>query len=122
MRTKLATVVLALAGGVPMFTSAADVGVRVILSGEIAPGIYGRVDFGSAPPPPVLYAQPMVIAPMPGPPVGPVYLHVPPGHAKNWGKHCQRYNACGRPVYFVKSAEYEPGYKGKKEKKEKKEK
>ena len=86
--------------------------------GEIAPGVYGRVDFGNATPPPVLYARTMVIAPMPGPPVGPVYLHVPPGHAKNWGKHCQRYNACGQPVYFVKSAEYERGYKakGKKEK------
>ena len=121
MRRSLAMIVLALAGGFPMFTSAADVDVRVILSGEIAPGVYGRVDFGTAPPP-VLYAKPVIIAPMPGPPAGPVYLHVPPGHAKNWGKHCQRYNACGRPVYFVKSAEYEPGYKGKKEKKEKKEK
>ena len=41
------------------------------------------------------------------------FLYLPPGHAKNWKKHCHRYNACGRPVYFVKSAEYEPGYKGK---------
>ena len=68
------------------------------------------------------YAQPVIIARPPGPPPGPVYLHVPPGHAKNWSKHCQRYNACGRPVYFVKSEEYEPGYKPKKEKKQKKEK
>jgi hypothetical protein len=44
------------------------------------------------------------------PPVEPIYLHVPPGHAKNWRKHCHEYHACGRPVYFVKSAEYEPGY------------
>ena len=122
MRRSLATIVLALSGGFPMFTSAADVDVRVILSGEIAPGVYGRVDFGTAPPPPVLYANPVIIAPMPGPPVGPVYLHVPPGHAKNWSKHCQRYGACNRPVYFVKSEEYEPGYKPKKEKKQKKEK
>jgi len=33
---------------------------------------------------------------------------VPPGHAKNWAKHCHRYDACARPVYFVRSAEYEP--------------
>ena len=26
---------------------------------------------------------------------------MPPGHAKKWGKHCHRYNACGRQVYFV---------------------
>ena len=31
----------------------------------------------------------------------PVYLYVPPGHQKNWRKHCGRYNACGQPVYFV---------------------
>jgi hypothetical protein len=37
-------------------------------------------------------------------------MHVPPGHARNWRKHCSRYQACGVPVYFVKSAEYEPGY------------
>ena len=32
----------------------------------------------------------------------PVYLYVPPGHQKDWKKHCRRYNACGQPVYFVK--------------------
>jgi hypothetical protein len=32
----------------------------------------------------------------------PLYLHVPPGHAKKWSKHCARYNACGQPVYFVR--------------------
>lgn len=113
MRMTIAKTCLALLGCVPLLAGAADVDLRVILSGEIAPGVYGRVDFGTAPPPPVLYAKPIVIAPLPGPPVGPVYLHVPPGHAKNWKKHCHRYNACGRPVYFVKSAEYEPGYKAK---------
>ena len=34
-------------------------------------------------------------------PRSPIYLYVPPGHAKNWGKHCARYNACSQPVYFV---------------------
>ena len=118
MRRTLATTCLVLLGATPLLGSAADVDVRVILSGEVAPGVYGRVDFGTAPPPPVLYAKPMVIAPLPGPPAKPLYLHVPPGHAKHWSKHCQRYNACGQPVYFVKSAEYERGYKakGKKEK------
>jgi hypothetical protein len=40
----------------------------------------------------------------------PVYLHVPRLHAEEWSKYCQRYGACNRPVFFVKSAEYEPGY------------
>lgn len=93
---------------------AAEVDVRVILSSEIAPGVYGRVDIGPAPPPPVLYAKPVVIvrerhvAPPP-----PIYMHVPPGHAKNWRKHCHKYGACNRPVYFVVSEEYGRG-KGKK--------
>ena len=99
-------------------SQAADVNVRVILSGEVAPGVYGRVDIGSSPPPPVVYAEPVVIARQPTVQAQPVYLHVPPGHAKNWSKHCQKYNACGAPVYFVKSEEYQPK-KPKKEKKEK---
>jgi len=87
--------------------------VRVTISGEVAPGVYGRVDIGSRPPPPVFYPQPVVIVrpAKQGPPLTPIYMHVPPGHAKNWSKHCKKYNACGHPVYFVKSAEYEPGYK-----------
>ena len=44
-------------------------------------------------------------------PLQPVYLHVPPGHAKKWDKHCHKYNACNRPVYFVKSREYDPDYR-----------
>ena len=97
--------------------------LRVIVSGEVAPGVYGRVDFGNALPPPVFYADPVVIVRRPQPVlVQPIYVHVPPGHAKNWKKHCRKYDLCGQPVYFVKSQEYEPGYKPKKEKKEKKEK
>jgi hypothetical protein len=60
----------------------------------------------------VVHATPVVVAPPPGPPLAPIYLHVPPGHAKHWKKHCHEYHACGRPVYFVKSAEYAPGYHG----------
>ena len=97
---------------------AADVNVRVLVTSEVAPGVYGRVDIGNAPPPPVFYEKPVIIGKVATIPP-PVYLHVPPGHAKNWRKHCKRYNACDVPVYFVRSAEYEPGYKPKKEKKPK---
>lgn len=86
--------------------------INVTVGGEIAPGVYGKVQFGNAPPPPVVYAQPVVVVQQPRRVVQePIYLHVPPGHAKNWSKHCQEYDACDRPVYFVKSAEYEPGYR-----------
>ena len=84
--------------------------VRVIVSGEVAPGVYGRVDISNGPRPPLVSPDPVVVVRQARAP-GPVYLHVPPGHAKNWSKHCKKYNACNRPVYFVKSAEYEPGYK-----------
>jgi hypothetical protein len=83
---------------------AAQVGVGV--SVEInQPGVYGRVDIGNLPPPPVIVAQPVVIAPTPVAVVQrPVYFYVPPGHQKNWAKHCARYAACGQPVYFVQEA------------------
>jgi hypothetical protein len=101
--------------------TAADVNIQVILPGDIRPGLYGRVDLGPAPPPPLLYEKPVIIRRAKAPPP-PVYLHVPPGHAKNWGKHCARYGACNQPVYFVKSAEYDPPKKPRKPKKPKKEK
>ena len=96
--------------------------VRVIISSEVAPGVYGRVEYGNDRPPPVLYTRPTIIVHQPQPvQVQPIYLHVPPGHAKDWRKHCRKYNACGTPVYFVTSTEYEPK-KSKKDKKPKKDK
>lgn len=93
-------------------TSQAGVNVNVIVEGQVRPGVYGRVEVGSpSAPPPVWRAEPVIIRPVPQVvEVVPVYMHVPPGHARNWRKHCHRYGACGQPVYFVKSAEYEPGY------------
>jgi hypothetical protein len=86
---------------------AADVGVSISV-GE--PGFYGRIDIGNAyPQPQLIYREPVVIhrAPSMG---RPIYLHVPPGHAKNWGKHCGKYNACGQPVYFVQDRWYNDVY------------
>jgi hypothetical protein len=105
---------------------AANVGVSVTV-GE--PGYYGRIDIGNFPQPQLIYAQPVVIEPMPvGVVSQPLYLHVPPGHAKNWRKHCGKYTACGQPVYFVSDSWYNNIYvkghakgndkgKGKKQKK-----
>jgi hypothetical protein len=94
---------------------AQNVSINATISGEIVPGVYGQVVLGNQAPPPVVYAQPVVVEPAPvivgAPPVEPIYLHVPPGHAKNWRKHCHEYHACNRPVYFVRSAEYDPGYR-----------
>ena len=85
-----------------------DVAVSVSVG---QPGFYGRIDVGNGPPPRLMYAQPVIITPAS---VGvvrpPVYLHVPPGHARQWRKFCARYNACGEPVYFVQDGWYNNVY------------
>lgn len=85
---------------------AADVGVSINIG---QPGFYGRLDIGGFPPPPVIYSQPRIIEQVsinrP-----PIYLHVPPGHAKNWRKHCRQYNACGERVFFVHNNWYDREY------------
>ena len=89
---------------------AADVGVSISVG---QPGFYGRLDIGDfVPYPQVIYPRPVVVVPPPRGVVveGPVYMHVPPGHAKKWSKHCYQYNACGRPVYFVKDRWYNDVY------------
>ncbi len=43
--------------------------------------------------------------------VEPLYLHVPRSTRRTGSKYCDKYQACDHPVFFVKSAEYEPGYK-----------
>jgi hypothetical protein len=102
-----------LAAAAPL-AHAQNVSFNATISGPVVPGVYGQVTLGNAPPPPVVYEQPVIAQPVPvvvgAAPVEPIYLHVPPGHAKDWRKHCHEYHACNRPVYFVKSAEYEPGY------------
>lgn len=85
---------------------AADVGVSISIG---QPGFYGRIDIGDYPTPQLLYRRPMVIerGAMDGPPI---YLRVPPGHAKNWRKHCHEYNACREQVYFVQDRWYQKQY------------
>jgi hypothetical protein len=93
----MAALLLAAAGG-----AYAQAYVNATVGGELAPGVYGRINIGNAPPPPLIYAEPVIIhRPAVVVPRAPIYLYVPPGHAKNWGKHCGRYNACNQPVYFV---------------------
>jgi len=93
---------------------AQNISVTATITGEIVPGVYGQVVLGNRPPPPLVYARPVVAVPVvvaEPVPMEPIYLHVPPGHAKHWRKHCHEYDACNRPVYFVRSAEYQPGYR-----------
>jgi len=90
----------ALSGGAVM---AAGPYATATVEGALSPGVYGRIEIGNAPAPPLIYAQPVIIQrPAVVVQQPPLYLHVPPGHAKKWSKHCAKYNACGQPVYFVK--------------------
>lgn len=77
------------------------------------PGFYGRLDVSGYPPPRVLYRRPMVIE-HDATNRPPIYMRVPPGHAKDWQNHCRAYNACGEQVYFVQdnwyNHEYVPRY------------
>ena len=74
---------------------------NITVGGAFAPGVYGQVSLGNNPPPPVWNAQPVIYrqvfrrAP-------PIYLHVAQHEYRNWGRHCARYGACGRPVHFVR--------------------
>ena len=86
---------------------AADVGVSVSVG---QPGFYGQINIGNFPQPELIYPEPVVIQPRAAVIERPVYLHVPPGHAKKWSKHCRKYNACGRPVYFVRDRWYNDVY------------
>jgi hypothetical protein len=88
--------------------NAADVGVSVTVG---QPGFYGRIDIGDYPypPPVVIYRQPRIVERV-YIEREPIYLRVPPGHARNWRKHCYKYNACGERVYFVQDSWYHRDY------------
>ena len=83
-----------------------DVGVSISLG---QPGFYGRIDLGNAPPPRLVYAQPVWIERGPAR-LAPIYLHVPLDHQRDWRRHCNYYGACGQPVYFVRDDWYRDTY------------
>jgi hypothetical protein len=99
--------VLSLAAVPAVQAADVDIGVSIGIS---QPGVYGRIDIGRFPQPQVIVAQPVIVTPprmVVGRPVQPVYMWVPPGHRKQWRKHCGGYGACGVPVVFVQDDWYE---------------
>jgi hypothetical protein len=68
------------------------------------PGVYGRIAVrGEAPPPPVIYPQPVIASSALVPAdAQPVYLYVPPGQVRKWKQSCARWKACDQPVLFVR--------------------
>ncbi|HEX5670020.1 MAG TPA: hypothetical protein VFX66_00675 [Sulfuricurvum sp.] len=104
-RFLLSAVITAATLTLPVF--AADVGVSVSIG---QPGFYGQINIGDFPQPRVLYSQPVIVERGISMNRQPVYLRVPPGHAKNWKKHCREYHACGERVLFVQDDWYEREY------------
>lgn len=103
MKKVLSLVAALLAAGPAL---AADVGVTI---GIGDPNFYGQIVIGSAPPPVIVYREPMVVV-QPQVVVEPIYLRVRAGHAQDWPQYCGQYNACGRPVYFVQDTYYHDVY------------
>jgi len=107
-RTLIALGIAATAALTTLAAAPASAAVSVAV-GE--PGFYGRIDIGGAPPPQVVYSQPMVIEQSPyAAQRAPVYLRVPPGQQRNWRRYCANYGACGQPVYFVQEGWYSNVY------------
>jgi hypothetical protein len=99
-----AAALVALAGGAAQAQVAVGASININV-----PGVYGRVDIGAPTAgvafvaPPVVYEQPMIIAPSRvAVHQRPIYLYVPEAHQRDWAHHCAAYGACGQPVYFVR--------------------
>ena len=99
IRTSIASCLLAVAQA----ALAQPVYVNVTAGGLLRPGVYGRIMFRDAPPPPLIYSQPVVASQTLGPMTGrPVYWYLPPGQVRKWATYCGKYAACDVPVYFVR--------------------
>ncbi|QZA77795.1 hypothetical protein K4H28_16255 [Deefgea tanakiae] len=87
--------------------SAANVSVTIHLGD---PDFYGNIEMGQRYQPQVIYERPIIVH-QSRYSYPPLYLRVPPGHTKQWSRHCAAYGACGRPVYFVKDSWYREAYR-----------
>lgn len=85
---------------------AANVGISIRIGD---PGFYGLLDIDSRYRPQVIQSKPVVVVKR-GRNLAPVYLRVPRDHSRQWSRYCGRYNACARPVYFVRDEWYRDVY------------
>ena len=94
---KLFATVLAMAGAASAMAQS-SVGLSL---GINAPGMYGQITIGTPPAPALVSPRPLIVAPVPvGAP--PAYLYVPVAQQHDWRGYCRKYDACSRPVYFVR--------------------
>ena len=103
---KLLAALALISAGYAATTQAADVGFSINIG---QPGYYGQLDMGRVGPPQVVYRQPVVVERRYWNPA-PMYVRVPQYQYGNWRRYCGGYNACGRPVYFVRDDWYRNVY------------
>jgi hypothetical protein len=85
---------------------ATDIGISIRLGD---PGFYGQLDPSEYGRPRLIYGQPVLVERRYRN-LAPIYLRVPANEARNWRRYCDRYNACTRPVYFVRDDWYRDVY------------
>ena len=103
---KLIAALALVAGASALPALAGNVAVSISV-GE--PGFYGHLDVGGYGRPAVIYREPVVVSHRyRGVPA--VYMRVPVDHSRNWSRYCGRYDACSRPVYFVRDEWYHNVY------------
>jgi hypothetical protein len=107
MKTK--TISYLAAGALLAIVAAANPAQAQISMSIGQPGFYGSIDINDAPPPVLVYQQPVMIEPM-AVEMAPLYLYVPPQQYRHWREYCGRYDACDRPVYFVDDNWYQRQY------------
>jgi len=89
-------------------TYADGVGVTIRLG---HPNFFGEIELGNTVAPRVVRENPILIQrSRHGMRMAPIYLRVPPNQIRNWRRYCVRYNACSRPVYFVRDDWYQNEY------------
>jgi hypothetical protein len=91
------------AAAAPPAPAARDGWRNLTTGGPLTPGLYGRIEVRHAKPP-LVYPRPVVARKSiePARAQEPVYLYVPPGQLRRWSRHCAKWQACERPVYFVR--------------------
>lgn len=108
VRMKRLIILIALVASPLVSFAQTSVGISI---GIGHPNYYGQIEIGNVAPPPVMYAQPMIVQAAPvGVVYQPLYLRVPYEHHHDWRRYCSLYNACGRPVYFVEDHWYQNTY------------
>lgn len=70
--------------------------------GSLRPGVYGRIAVRGTPPPVINATPVMVDRATLDRRSDPVYLYVPPSQVRRWPEHCAKWDACGKPVHFVR--------------------